>query len=38
MIESFFNWMFAPGTYNDMVVYMAVFVIMLILGMIFAKE
>jgi hypothetical protein len=38
MIESFFNWMFAPGTYNDMVVYMAVFVIAMLVGMIFVKD
>lgn len=38
MFENFTSWMFQPGQYNDLVVYMVLFITLLLVGMIFNKE
>ena len=38
MIEQFLTWMSQPGTYNDLVVFLGLFVIAMILAMIFCKD
>jgi hypothetical protein len=35
MMEAFLNWMYTPNTWNDVIVYLAVFFIVSILVMIF---
>lgn len=38
MVDQFLAWMFQPGTYNDMVVYFGLFLLVMIAGMVYCNE
>jgi hypothetical protein len=38
MVDQFLAWMFQPGTYNDMVVYLGLFLLVMIAGMVYCNE
>jgi len=38
MFDWMITWMFQPNTYNDMIVYGVIFILLLLLGMIFISD